>query len=453
MTPALNVAIVGSGPSGFYAAEALMEALPAVEVSMLDRLPVPFGLVRSGVAPDHPKLKQSAIVYDRIARSDKIHFFGNIHVGVDVTVEELCQTHHCVIFAYGAEGHKSLDIPGESLRGSHTAREFVGWYNGHQDHRHLQFDLSQEIVAIIGQGNVALDVARILAKPVDELRTTDISEHSLDVLAGSRVRDIHIFGRRGPSHAKFSPRELGEFADISGCSPIVDAADLPPVHDDVANNGDRDTQRKLDLFRQFSKSGHHANSRRCHFHFYHVPTAILGQERMAAIRFEKTSSDRDAVARNVDFPCGLLFRSVGYRGHAIAGVPFDEASGVLRHQAGRLVDREGRSLYGMYATGWIKRGATGIIGTNRADSLETVETLISDLPFIGAEGKAGSVGLRALLWARGKKTRRFSPVAADRQVRNCNRPSPRQATRKNDKPYGAFGCGGISLHAASVVAR
>src|SRR6185312_9763464 len=226
MASVFKVAIVGSGPSGFYAAEALMEALPAAEVSILDRLPVPFGLVRSGVAPDHPKLKQAAIVYDRIAQSGKIHFIGNVQVGLDVTIDELRESYNCIIFAYGADRDKALDLPGETLPGSYAAREFIGWYNGHQDHQHHKFDLEQEVVAIIGQGNVALDVARILAKPAAALRNTDISEAALDALASSRVREVHIFSRRGPADAKFSSQELAEFNNIPGCRSVAEACDL-----------------------------------------------------------------------------------------------------------------------------------------------------------------------------------------------------------------------------------
>jgi ferredoxin--NADP+ reductase len=294
-----------------------------------------------------------------------------------------------------------LDIPGESLRGNYTARQFVGWYNGHQDHRHHHFDLSQEVVAIIGHGNVALDVARILAKPVDALRQTDIAEHALDVLAESRVKEIHIFGRRGPLESKFSARELSEFASLPGCCSVVDSIDLAPLAGETPRSLDNDTQRKLDLFRQFSLSKDEESTRRCHFHFHRVPVALVGGNELNAIRFEK-SNPASASGTKVDFECGLLFQSVGCRGLPIDGLPFNEAAGVLRHQAGRLAERDGTPLHGMYATGWIKRGATGIIGTNRADSLETVETLFSDLPFIGTEKKSGASGIRSILAARGK---------------------------------------------------
>src|SRR6267378_4731648 len=222
----LRVAIVGSGPSGFYAAEALFKSPLSVRVDMLERLPVPFGLVRYGVAPDHPKLKQPTMIFDKIAQSPAFTFLGNVTVGRDVGVEQLRGTHHAILFACGAESDRRLGLPNEDLPGSHTATEFVGWYNGHPDYRDRSFDLSQEVAVVIGQGNVAIDVARILAKPIDELRGTDMAEHALAGLAGSRVRDIHIIGRRGPAQASFTFTELRELGDLGGCVTIVSGNDL-----------------------------------------------------------------------------------------------------------------------------------------------------------------------------------------------------------------------------------
>lgn len=222
----LRVAIVGSGPSGFYATGALIKSDVNVKITMLERLPAPYGLVRNGVAPDHPKLKQAIKLYDKIAQAEEFTFLGNVTVGRDIAVDELCKTHHAVIFACGAETDRKLGIPGEDLPGSYTATEFVGWYNGHPDYRNQTFDLSHETAVIIGQGNVAADVSRILAKTVDELKHTDIAQHALDVLAESKIRNIYVIGRRGPAQAKFTPKELREFGDLADCDPVVNPAEM-----------------------------------------------------------------------------------------------------------------------------------------------------------------------------------------------------------------------------------
>ena len=254
----LRVAIVGSGPSGFYAAEALLKSGLTVAVDMLERLPSPYGLVRSGVAPDHPKLKQAIDVYARVAESPGFTFIGNVTVGRDIPVDALKQAHHAVIFTCGAETDRALGVPGEDLPGSHTATEFVGWYNGHPDYRDRSFDLSAENAVIIGQGNVAADVARILAKTRSELEHTDIAEHALEVLAASRVRTIHVVGRRGPAQAKFTPKELREFGELEACAPVVDPTELAlnaesqAELDDKTNPG---TRKICELFTEFSRLG------------------------------------------------------------------------------------------------------------------------------------------------------------------------------------------------------
>ena len=222
----LLVAIVGSGPSGFYAAEALIKSEVVAKVDIIERLPTPYGLVRSGVAPDHPKLKTAINLYKKIADDPNFNLIANVTIGKDLSVEELCESHHAVILTYGAETDRKLGIPGEDLKGSHTATEFVGWYNGHPDYRELEFDLSQDVAVIIGQGNVAADVSRILSKTVDELKHTDIAQHALDVLAESKLKEIHVIGRRGPAQAKFTPKELREFGELSDCNPIILEEDL-----------------------------------------------------------------------------------------------------------------------------------------------------------------------------------------------------------------------------------
>ncbi|MBI2224206.1 MAG: FAD-dependent oxidoreductase, partial [Betaproteobacteria bacterium] len=278
----LRIAIVGSGPSGFYAAEELLQSQHSLEVTMIERLPVPYGLVRSGVAPDHPKLKQPILVYDRIGRSQGFHYFGNVHVDRDASIDDLLETHHGVIFACGAEADHKLGISGESLSGSHSATEFVGWYNGHLDYRSLTFDLTQEVVAIVGQGNVALDVARILAKSVDGLRHTDIAAHALDALADSKIKEIHIFGRRGPAQARFTSQELSEMGRIPDCLALVDPDDLvlgDASRVEAADKMSRNIARNLEIFRSFASSAEQDAGRRCYFHFFRNPTHILGGTR------------------------------------------------------------------------------------------------------------------------------------------------------------------------------
>jgi ferredoxin--NADP+ reductase len=398
----LRVAIVGSGPSGFYAAEALLKSPLTVRVDMIERLPVPFGLVRYGVAPDHPKLKQPALIYDQIAQSPAFTFLGNVTVGRDVSVEELRTTHHAVLFACGAESDRRLGLTNEDLDGSHTATEFVGWYNGHPDYRDRSFDLSQEVAVIVGQGNVAIDVARLLAKPIDELRTTDIAEHALDSLAASRVRDIHIIGRRGPAQASFTFKELRELGDLRGCETRVSKDDLQlhlPCLAELENKSNFNAAKNVELFRQWSTRSSTGNGKRIWFHFLESPVAIAGASRLEHITLERnrlTGAPFGQAARGtgetLELNCGLLFRSIGYRGLPLPAVPFDPVTGIFPNTAGRI-----DGVSGLYATGWIKRGPSGIIGTNRADSVATVQTLLGDLPHFDRRPKSGTDGLYGIL--------------------------------------------------------
>ena len=408
--PAIHVAIVGAGPSGFYAAEALLRSGLPVRVDMIERLPTPFGLVRSGVAPDHPKLKEAILVYERIARAPGFNFLGNVSVGRDVSVAELRATHHAVVFACGAETDRRMGIPGEDLSGSYTATEFVGWFNGHPDYRDRTFDLSQEAVAIVGQGNVAADVCRILAKPVAQLRTTDIAEHALDALAESRVKEIHVIGRRGPVQAKFTTKELRELGEIVDCATLVDAAELAlnaESEAELAHRSNVSGPGNLSLFRAFASRK--AVFGRCTiwFRFHLSPAALIGDghvEKMILTRNLLEGVPFAQVARpteeKIDLPCGLVFRSIGYRGVPIPGLPFDESRGTVPHASGRVVDST-EMLEGLYVTGWLKRGPTGIIGTNRADSVETVQSLLAELPKICDREKPGVEALRPLLEGRG----------------------------------------------------
>lgn len=409
----LRVAIVGSGPSGFYATEALFKSGKTVLVDMYERLPVPYGLVRSGVAPDHPKLKQAMLVYDKIARTPGYRFVGNVSIGQHLTIAELREAYHSIIFTCGAETDRRLGVPGEALPGSYTATEFVGWYNGHPDYRDRSFDLSQEVAVIIGQGNVAADVCRILAKTVDELKNTDIAEHALDALAQSRVREIHVIGRRGPAQAKFTNKELRELGEMADADAMVAPEDLklnPESETELADKNNVVSAKNVEIFRSFAARSGSSKRRRCHFHFFKGPVELRGREHLEMVVLEKNRLEGPpfnqaarGTGEKTELPCGLLFRSIGYKGIPIAGVPFDERKGVFANEEGRLRDGNG-AIPGLYCAGWIKRGPTGIIGTNRADSVATVNSLIADLAqFDGNEGKAGAEALYPLLASRGVK--------------------------------------------------
>lgn len=412
MTAVPRVVIVGAGPGGFYAAEALFDLGLGVEVSMIDRLPSPFGLVRSGVAPDHPNLKKPIETYDAIARQPGFRYFGNVEVGRDVSVDELLQVHHAVVLCYGAPRDTGLGIPGETLPGSHAATEFVGWYNGHPDYRDCHFDLTQESVVIVGQGNVALDVARILLHGVDELRKTDIAEHALDALAASRVREIRIVGRRGPAQAKFTSRELGEIGVLPAADVRVSPADLmlnPASREEAAARTSVNLKKNLGIFARYALSVG-SGPVACYFNFLESPLEIGGDGRVERITLGKNRLEGEPFAQRAvatgaarEVGCGLMFRAVGYRGDALPGVPFDERRGVVHCESGRVISDAG-PMSGLYAAGWIKRGATGIIGTNRACSGETVEALAADLPGLVQAPRGGAVALAGLLEGRGVRT-------------------------------------------------
>lgn len=404
----LLVAIVGSGPSGFYATEALIRSETAVKIDMLERLPAPFGLVRSGVAPDHPKLKQAIQVYDKIAASPQFNFIGNVMVGRDISVEELAQTHHAIIFTCGAETDRRLGIPGEDIDGSHTATEFVGWYNGHPDYRDRQFDLSHETAVIIGQGNVAADVGRILSKSVDELKHTDIAAHALEALAESKIRRVYVVGRRGPAQAKFTSKELKEFGELDACKAVVDPAELalnPESERELADKTHAGNKKVYQLLTQFAAADQPAKPRECHFTFLKSPVELIGEKRLEKVVFEINQLQGEAFHQSAagtgerfELEAGILFRSIGYRGVPIPGVPFDDKRGIFPNIEGRITNPEGTPVPQFYTAGWIKRGPTGIIGTNRADSVATVASLLEDLgKFESGDSKSGAAGVYKLL--------------------------------------------------------
>ena len=379
------VAIVGSGPSGFYAAGALLDAEdPPVRVDMFDRLATPWGLVRAGVAPDHPKIKSVSTQYEKIAARPGFRFFGHVCLGEDVTVEELLERYDAVVYAVGSQTERRLGIPGEDRPGSLASVDFVGWYNGHPDYAGLDPDLGASRAVVIGAGNVALDVARMLLLTEDELRGTDTADHAVDVLTASGVREVVVCGRRGPVEAAFTTTELRELNDLEGLAVAVDPAQVP----DAAGDADlpKATRRNVELFRSWAGAGPDAEApRRMEFRFLRSPVAILGEGEDGPVTgvelgINRLETDDEGRVRPVDtgeretLECGVVLRAVGYRGVALPGVPFDDRTGTIPHVEGRIEGRERE-----YVVGWIKRGPTGIIGTNRKDANETVRGLLADL--------------------------------------------------------------------------
>jgi len=413
----LRTAIVGSGPAGFYTAEALLRSKSTVVVDMFERLASPFGLVRSGVAPDHPKLKEPIRVYEKIAESPQFRFLGNITVGRDVSVRELRDCYHTVVLACGAQTDRTMGIPGEHLAGSHAASEFVGWYNGHPDYRDRKFDLFHETAVVIGQGNVAIDIARVLAKTVDELRRTDIAAHALEVLAESKIRNIHIIGRRGPVQAKFTHPNLREMGQLADCEPVVNPSDLElnaASREELADRKNRATVKSYEVLQGFAARPTTARHRRCHIDFFKSPVELGGGgrlERVVLMRNRLAGEPSRQVAvetgKTQELACGILIRSIGYRSVPITGVPFDDVRAVIPNRDGRVTDGT-NIIPGLYVAGWIKRGPTGIIGSNREDSVETVNAILADLPHLDMYPSFGTERLEALLERRGIRVVSFA---------------------------------------------
>jgi ferredoxin--NADP+ reductase len=377
----LRVAVVGSGPAGFYAAGALLDADLPVEVDMVERLPTPWGLVRLGVAPDHPKLKTVSRAFERIADKPGFRFVGNVEIGRDLHHEDLVRLYDAVVYAVGAQTDRRLGIPGEELPGSWSAFEFVAWYNGHPDYQDLLFDLDVERAVVIGNGNVALDVARMLALTPEELAPTDTTEAAIEAISASRISEIVVLGRRGPAQAAFTTPELAELVDLAGADVFVDPADLAGD----ADESDTRVRRNLEVLRDFAARAPTGKPKTLRFRFLASPVAIHGDgcvESIEIVRNRLEERDSRVVAVATDehetIPCGLVFRSVGYRGVGVPGVPFDDSRDVIRNERGRVLDDAGGHVAGVYCAGWIKRGPTGIIGTNKKDATETIELLLDD---------------------------------------------------------------------------
>ncbi len=389
----LRVAIIGSGPAGFYVVERLFkEAGLNVEVDMFDELATPFGLVRGGVAPDHQKIKSVIRVYDRNARKPNFRFYGNVRYGRDVHLGDLQAHYHQICFTTGAQTDRSLGIPGEDLQGSHAATEFVAWYNGHPDYRDRRFDLSGENAAVIGVGNVAIDVARILCRSYEELAVTDIADYALEALRESRIRNVYLIGRRGPAQAAFTNpeiKEMGELADAD-VEILPEESRLDELSQAYVDaHPDKALLRKIEILQSYAGRPFTGKSRRLSIRFLLSPAEIIGNGggRVNALRLVKNELYADngslrprATEEHETIPADIVFRSVGYLGVALPDVPFDDRRGVIPNDRGRvLADENKRPVLGLYASGWIKRGPTGVIGTNKPDGTETVERMLEDL--------------------------------------------------------------------------
>ncbi len=386
----LRVAVIGSGPAGFYAAGALVAGEdPQVSVDMFDRLPAPYGLVRYGVAPDHENIRNVLRIYRKTLANDNVRFFGNVEYGSDLKLADLLEYYDYVVFSTGAPTDRSLGIPGEDLAGSLSATEFVAWYNGHPDFVDLDVSLDMESVIVVGVGNVAVDVARILARSIEELKTTDIADYALEALSKSRVKDIYVLGRRGPAQAKFTNPEIREFGKLSEADAVVRAEELilDPASE-ASLEEDRTARKNLEILRELAETGLTGKPKRVHFRFLVSPVEILGDDSgMSAVKIERNelrATDTGylnsyGTGEFETIEAGMILRSVGYRGLPLPELPYDQRKGTVPNKAGRIFDAEsGNIVDRVYVAGWAKRGPTGVIGTNKADAVETVACLLED---------------------------------------------------------------------------
>jgi len=383
---AKRVAIVGSGPAAFYSAmELLRHDDPMVSVDMLERLPTPYGLVRGGVAPDHEKIKSVTKIFERAAGHPRFRFFGNVEFGKDIQRLELLEHYHAVIYAFGSRTDRHLNIIGETLPGSHAATEFVGWYNGHPDYRHHQFDLTSKRVAIIGMGNVAIDCARILCQDPENLAKTDIAQHALEALRQSEVEEVFLIGRRGPVQAAFTPAEVRELLHLPKVDAVMRASDLEldDHSKEELSKASRNTKLNLEILQQIHDQGDRGNPRKLHLCFLISPTKIEGSEKVEGLELVHNEIVKEggvlrakATDEVMHLDVDMIFRSIGYMGEAIPGLPFDDRRGTLPNDQGQLLDGvDGKLLNQEYTAGWIKRGPSGVIGTNKQDATETVSRL------------------------------------------------------------------------------
>ncbi|MFT4082620.1 MAG: FAD-dependent oxidoreductase [Nocardioides sp.] len=402
----IRVAVIGAGPAGIYAADILTKEHPGARVDVIDRLPAPYGLVRYGVAPDHPRIKEIIKALKRVLTREEIRFLGNVDFGTDLKLSDLHEYYDAVVFATGAMADRDLDIPGIELTGSHGAADFVSWYAGHPDVP-AEWPLEAESVAVVGAGNVALDVARMLAKPADEQLVTEIADNVYQGLKLNKAKDVHVFARRGPAQIKFSPMELRELSH----SPSVDVIVHPEGFeiDDAgqkAISSNKGTRLVVDTLLKYLETEPTGAPHRIHIHMCQAPTELLGEDgRVTAIRTETQELIGDGRARGTgeftDTPVQAVYRAVGYLSTALPDVPFDEGSGVIPNEGGRVLDLDGENVRGTYVTGWIKRGPVGLIGHTKSDAKETIDNLLADLDQLRAPAHSEDNAILDHLTARG----------------------------------------------------
>ena len=383
-----KIAVVGSGPAGFYTIEALLKLLPDAQIDIIDRLPTPYGLIRAGVAPDHQSIKAVSRRYEETYGAGDVAFFGNIEVGDGVTIEALISLYHAVILATGAPMDRPMGIPGDVLPGVIGSADFVGWYNGHPDFAGLSPDLDTSTVVVIGNGNVAVDVARVLAKTPVEMSASDLARHAAERIHASPIRDVIVAGRRGPYQVSFTPKELGEMGDLTRAVPLVDASQLPDVSGDAALEGG--LRKVVTHLRNFATRNRDEKPVGVAFRFFLRPVEVLGTKRVEGIRFMRTRLEgQQAVdtGETLDVACGLIIPCIGYRTRPIAGVPFD-------HDKGRFISEDGLIAPGLYCVGWARRGPSGTIGTNKPDGVGIAEKVVAGL---SSDDRVGRDGLRALI--------------------------------------------------------
>ncbi|MEM6107551.1 FAD-dependent oxidoreductase [Mycobacterium sp. 050272] len=381
-----RIAVVGAGPAGLYAVTELVESSHLVHIDVFERLPSPFGLVRYGVAPDNQKIKSvTRVLGAPFAHSATVRFLGNVSFSRDISRDELRQCYDAVIYAFGAEDGRVLDIPGSRLPGSFAAKEFVGWYSGHPNAAEHNFPLHGRGVAVVGAGNVALDVARVLARSAEEIAATDVPDRVVTALRSSRITDIYLLCRRGPAQMKFTPVELRELGELSNADLIIDPTELALSESERALlSGKPQLERMISTLRQWADRPLQGKPRRLHLRFLRSPAAILGDDHVNGVVVERNELTDDGRARGSGqyeiLDVNLVLHAVGYRVHPIADLPYDSGTQTIRNHGGRLMDEQGDVLPGEYVTGWAKRGPSGVIGTNRADAAETVKNLLADLP-------------------------------------------------------------------------
>ncbi len=397
----VSVAIIGTGPAGFYTADALIKKGLDCTIDLIDRLPTPYGLIRFGVAPDHQTTKKVSRAFEKTALADHCRFFGNVEVGRDISLPELREMYDAVVLAVGAGHDRHAGVPGEDKKGVIGSAAFVGWYNAHPDLRHLNPDLNSKSVAVIGNGNVAIDIARVLVKTREEMADSDLPEYAAAAIEASPVTDVYMLGRRGPIEAKFTNVELREMGELKNAVPLVDPAQLPDEVGALDNPRDQRLKEKnLATLKEFTRFKPSDAAKHVHFSFYANPVEILGGEHVEGIRLEKThvvDGRATGTGEFFEIECGLVIPAVGYRSLPVADVPFDEKQAIVVHKDGRVVP-------GVYAVGWVKRGPSGVISTNRPDGAMAADHIAADC---GEGGKPGRVALTKCLADRGVRVVTF----------------------------------------------